>query len=78
MKQAGKQDHSPIVQEPSSELVQEEVKPLSDPSHKLSDHLIESSDETPVSSSLDKPSHTLEDHIAEEMASKAMDSTVQK
>lgn len=54
------------------EDVHEEVKPLSDPSHKLSDHLIE-----PNGSESSDPSHTFEDHIADEIVAKANDPNLQ-
>lgn len=60
---------------PSSPFQGEEVKALSDPSHKLSDHLIASNSET-VSFPSD-PSHSLEDHIADEIVSKENDPTIQ-
>lgn len=72
MKQTGQIPPSPSS-DPSPALVKEkeqvQMKPLSDPSHKLSDHLIESNETAETSD----PSHTFEDHIADEIVAKAND-----
>lgn len=77
MKQTGqKATLGPATSNPPFRGEEVEVKPLSDPSHKLSDHLITSNSET-VSSPSD-PSHSLEDHIADEIVSKENDPNIQK
>ena len=76
VKQTGQVDTPPSAQVP---LVQDggAVKPLSDPSHKLSDHVIESRD-GPVMSSASDPSHTLEDHIADDIVGIVNDQSIER